>query len=79
MIAGISSITVCALISSVLFFIIGCACGRKYEREGFTLNMTPRPQVAQPNPTYEEVLPESAPSTMNQFELKDNVAYGPLT
>ena len=82
MIAAVSSITVCAL-SSLIFFIIGYACGHKH-RHGDQDATCARPdmalQVSQPNPMiilYEEILPDSNPKSTNQFELEDNVAYDP--
>ena len=81
MIAAVSSITVCAL-SSLVFFVIGYACGHK-RRHGDQDATCARPdvtlQVSQPNPMilYEEILPESNPKSTNQFELEDNVAYDP--
>ena len=82
-IAAVSSITACAL-SSLVFFIIGYACGHK-RRHGDQNATCARPgpdmtpQVSQPNPMilYEEILPESNPKPTNQFELEDNVAYDP--
>ena len=79
-IAAVSSITACAL-SSLLFFIIGYACGCKCGQATSTCTSSDMaPQVSQLNPIalYEEVLPESKPEITNQFELEDNVAYNPL-
>ena len=81
MIAAVSSIIVCAL-SSLLFFIIGYACGHKRrhgDQDATRARSDMTPQVSQPNPMvlYEEILPESNPKTTNQFELEDNVAYNP--
>ena len=81
MIAAVSSITVCAL-SSLVFFVIGYACGHKC-RHGNQDATCARPdatlQVSQPNPMilYEEIQPESNPKPTNQFELEDNIAYDP--
>ena len=79
-IAAVSSITVCVL-SSLLFFIIGYACGCRRKQET-TVTSTPAdvtPHVSQINPMalYEEVLPESKPNISTQFELEDNIAYNP--
>ena len=81
-IAAVSSITVCVL-SSLLFFVIGYACGHKYrhsDQDATCVRSDMTPQVSQPNPMvlYEEILPESNPKTTNQFELEDNIAYNPL-
>jgi hypothetical protein len=85
-IAAVSSITVC-VVSSLLFFVIGYACGHKrrgdQEATRALTDMT-RTQISQPNPMvlYEEILPEieSKPNIMitNQFKFEDNVAYNPL-
>ena len=82
-IAAVSSITLCVL-SSLVFFVIGYACGHKRHHGEQDAILCARsdvtPQVSQPNPMvlYEEILPESNPRTTNRVELEDNVAYNPL-
>jgi hypothetical protein len=71
------------VLSSVLIFIIGCTCGwicHKHRTKG--LDKTTNPQ-ATPGPLYEELQPPaSMPIGVAQekvtFELKENVAYGPV-
>ena len=81
MIAAVSSITVCAL-SSLVFFVIGYACGHKRrhgDHDATCARLDATLQVSQRNPMvlYEEILPESNPKPTNQFELEDNIAYDP--
>jgi hypothetical protein len=85
-IAAVSSITVC-VVSSLLCFVIGYACGhkRRGDQEFIAtraLTDVTRTHVSQPNPMilYEEILPviESKSNITNQLELEDNVAYNPL-
>lgn len=80
MIAAVSSIIVCAL-GSLLFFVIGYACGRKSRQVAMCTLSNITSQASQVNPMtlYEEVLPETKQAiTADQFELDENVAYDPL-
>ena len=65
--------------SSVLIFIIGCACGwfgHKHKAKGNTHSQ------AAPGPVYEDLQPSTSmpgdPREKATFELKENVAYGPV-
>jgi hypothetical protein len=79
----VTSTVIAYILSSVLIFIIGCACGwvgHKHRTKG--LDKTTSPQAA-PGPLYEELQsPASMPAGVAQekatFELKENVAYGPV-
>jgi hypothetical protein len=78
--AIVISTVIAYISSSVLIFIIGCACGwlgHKHRIKG--LDKTTIPQAA-PGPLYEELQPSiSMPAGVAQtFELKENVAYGPV-
>jgi hypothetical protein len=81
--AIVTSSVIAYILSSVLIFIIGCACGwvgHKHRIKG--LGKTISPQAA-PGPLYEELQPPaSMPTGVAQekatFELKENVAYGPV-
>ena len=67
--------------SSVLFCFIGCACGwfgHRYKTKGLDKNTNP-----QAAPVYEDLRPTSMPGAQDHqekadFELKENVAYGPV-
>ena len=65
--------------SSVLIFTIGCACGHKHKAKG--LDESTDPQVT-PGPIYEDLQPSTSmqgdPREKATFELKENVAYGPV-
>ena len=68
--------------SSVLIFIIGCACGwvgHKHKAKG--LDESTHSQAA-PGPVYEDLQPSTSmqgdPQEKATFELKENVAYGPI-
>jgi hypothetical protein len=78
--AIVISTVIAYILSSVLIFIIGCACGwlgHKYRTKG--LDETTNPQTA---PVYEELQPSTSMSRDPQekviFELKENVAYDPV-
>ena len=70
----VSSIIV-FILSSALFFFIGCVCGwvgHKYKQSAKTT-------ISQPAPVYEDLQPTSVPENQERtFELKENVAYGPI-
>ena len=63
------------ILSSALFFFIGCVCGwfgHKHKQSAKTT-------ISQPAPVYEDLQLTSI--TENQegaFELNENVAYGPV-
>ena len=65
--------------SSILIFIVGCACGwcgHKHKAKGNTHSQ------AAPGPVYEDLQPSTSmqgdPQEKATFELKENVAYGPI-
>ena len=72
---------VSSVITAIVFFILGCASGwlgHKYKdniraKSGKSTN-------TQPAPLYEDLQPSSSTSRDQEraFELKENVAYGPL-
>ena len=70
----VSSI-ILVILSSVLFFFIGCVSGwfgHKHRQSAKTTN-------SQPAPVYEDLQPTSMPENQEiAFELKENVAYGPI-
>ena len=75
----ISLVTVYVL-SSVLFCLIGCACGwfgHKHRAKG-----SDKGTHSQPGPLYGDLQPTSIPEARDQeradFELKENVAYRPV-
>ena len=68
--------------SSVLIFTIGCACGwfgHKHKAKGLDKN---NHSQATPGPVYEDLQPSTSmqgdPQEKATFELKENVAYGPV-
>ena len=68
--------------SSVLIFTVGCACGwfgHKHKAKG--LDESTHSQ-ATPGPVYEDIQPSTSmqgdPREKATFELKENVAYGPV-
>ena len=70
-----SSITV-FILSSTLFFFIGCICGcfiHKYRIKRSDKNVR-----SQPAPLYEDLQPSLAEDKEKTFKLKENVAYGPI-
>ena len=72
--AVVSSIIV-FILSSALFFFIGCVCGwfgHKHKQSAKTT-------TSQPAPVYEDLQPTSMSENREiTFELKENVAYGPV-
>ena len=76
--AVISSIIV-FIFSSTLFFFIGCASGwfcHKYKT-----NQSDKSTHSQAAPVYEDLQPStSIPGDRDKvtFELKENIAYGPI-
>ena len=78
-IAVVSSIIV-FILSSTLFFLIGCVCDwfdHKRWSKGSDKNTTSQ---AAPFPVYEDLQSTSTPEDQEKatFELKENVAYGPI-
>jgi hypothetical protein len=78
--AIVISTIIAYILSSALIFIIGCACGwlgHKHRTKG--LDKTTNPQAA---PVYEELQSSTSmprdPQEKATFELKENVAYGPV-
>ena len=66
------------ILSSTLFFFIGCVCGwvgHKHKTKGSDKNIT-----SQAAPVYEDLQPSTfTPQDQERaFELKENVAYGPI-
>ena len=76
-------LTVIAFVSSsVLIFIVSCACGwfgHKYKAKVLDKNTHSQ---ATPGPVYEDLQPSASmqgdPRERATFELKENVAYGPV-
>jgi hypothetical protein len=82
--AAVTAIVISTVIayisSSVLIFIIGCACGWVGHKHRIKeLDKTTNPQAA---PVYEELQSSASmpgdPQEKATFELKENVAYGPV-
>ena len=80
--AIVISTVVVYISSSVLIFIVGCACGwfgHKHKAKGLDENTDPQ---ATPGPIYEDLQPSTSmpgdPREKATFELKENVAYGPV-
>ena len=80
--AIVISMVVAYILSSVLIFIVGCACGwfgHKHKAKGLDESTDPQ---ATPGPTYEDLQPSTSmqgdPWEKATFELKENVAYGPV-
>ena len=74
-----SSFTV-FILSSTLFFFIGCVCGwfiHKYQTRRSDKNVNVR---SQPTPPYEDLhLSTPMPDDQDKvYELKENIAYGPV-
>ena len=80
----LSSTTVLFLVISIPIFIAGFLCGhylgQKYERSSKKIIPAP-PKAHQPVTLYEDVnvLPRTVEYHEKDFELKENVAYGPST
>ena len=77
--AIVISTVVIYILSSVLIFIVGCACGwfgHKHKAKGLDEN------TATPGPVYEDLQPSMSmqgdPREKATFELKENVACGPV-
>ena len=79
----LSSTIVSFLIISILTFIAGFVCGhyfgRKYKGLLIKNISSNSPIASQPVPLYEDVnvLPSTLEHHEKDFELKENVAYGP--
>ena len=68
------------ILSSTLFFFIGCVCGwfgHKHKTKGSESDKNITSQAA---PVYEDLQPSTfTPQDQERaFELKENVAYGPI-
>ena len=78
--AIVISTVIAYIYSLVLIFIVGCACGwfgHKHKAKGNTHSQ------ATPGPIYEDLQPSTSmpedPREKATFELKENVAYGPVS
>ena len=75
--AIIISTVVVYISSSVLIFIVGCACGWFGHKHKANTH-----SQATPGPVYEDLQPSTSmqgdPREKATFELKENVAYGPV-
>jgi hypothetical protein len=76
----VTSSVIAYILSSVLIFIISCACGwvgHKLRTKGLDKNTN-----SQAAPVYDELQPSMSmpggPQEKATFELKKNVAYGPV-
>ena len=79
-ITAVASSVIVFILSSSLFFIIGCVCGwfgHKHKSKGSDKNITSQ---AAPFSVYEDLQSTSTPEDQQKatFELKENVAYGPI-
>jgi hypothetical protein len=72
------------VISAVVFFLLGCACGwlgHKYRGTITSKAKSDKNVISEPAPLYEDLQITSIQSPTDQgkaFELKENVAYGPV-
>ena len=74
-VAVASSVTV-FIVASTLFFIIGFLCGHFCRKErGKVDEAVPQSEKTQGTPYYDDVVLKQE----QELELKDNVAYGPLS
>ena len=68
------------VISAIVFFLLGCACdwlGHKYRGTA----KSDKNADFEPAPLYEDLQTTSVQSSTDQekaFQLKENVAYGPI-
>ena len=83
--AIVISTVIVYILSSVLIFTIGCACGwfgHKHKANKGLDENTPSISQATPGPVYEDLQPSTSmqgdPQEKATFELKENVAYGPV-
>jgi hypothetical protein len=76
--AVISSIIV-FIFSSTLFFLIGCACG--WIGHKYKIKRSDKSPPSQAAPVYEDLQPPMSTAQDREkatFELKENIAYGPI-
>ena len=69
------------LLSCVMLCVIGYVCVRRHRRPSLILDTTVPFQLSQHrDPVYEDILPKSIQpmNQMKEYELKENVAYGPV-
>ena len=71
---------VSSVITAAVFFVLGCSCGwfgHKYKDNIQT--RSEKNTNSQPAPLYEDLQPAFTSQDQDKtFELKENVAYGPL-
>ena len=69
------------VISAVVFFLLGSICGwfgHKYKDTAVQAK-SDKNASSEPAPLYEDLQPTSTPRDQGKaFELKENVAYGPV-
>ena len=82
--AIVISTIIAYILSSVLIFIIGCVCGwfgHKHKAKGLD-ESTHSQATPWPGPVYEDLQSSTSmpgdPWEKATFELKENVAYGPV-
>ena len=79
-ITAVVSLIIVFILSSILFFIIGCVCGwvgHKYK----TCKKSDKTTHSRAAPLYEDLQPPTSMSgdwEKTAFELKENIAYGPV-
>ena len=83
--AAVVSLIIVFVLSSSLFFFIGCVSGwvgHKRWQSAKTINGSDKNTSTQQSlvaPVYEDLQPTSMPENQEKaFELKENVAYGPV-
>ena len=71
---------VSSVITAVVFFILGCACGRFGHKNKDSISKRSEKNTnTQSAPLYEDLQPMSTSKDQEKaFELKENVAYGPV-
>ena len=79
--ASIVAAVVSSTSLSLLFFLLGCACG--WFGHQYRSTTQPKSTSCQPAPLYEDLHMQSTSISMpgeqeKAFELKENVAYGPV-
>ena len=71
---------VSSVITAVVFFVLGCASGwfgHKYKDN--IQAKSEKNNNTQPAPLYEDLQPKSTSENQERaFELKENIAYGPM-
>ena len=77
--AVVKSSLIVFILSSTLFFIIGCVCG--WVGHKYKAKKSDKSTHSQAVPLYEGLQPPTSMSGDQErvaFELKENVAYGPI-